>query len=66
MISCKIHEMVYYTARVKNLRVQTAREVTFYVFARVLYDTFHNKGVKSTSHNSIVKKLSQRYDRATN
>mgnify|MGYP006965693049 CR=1 FL=1 len=42
---------------------QTARKVTFHLFARVLYDTFHNKGVKSASyfrekwtfHNSIVK-----------
>ena len=44
---------------------QTAREVSFHLFARVLYDTFHNKGVKSASylcekstfHNSIVKNV---------
>ena len=45
--------------------LQTAREVTFHLFVRVLYDTgtFHNKGVKTASYfceksnfrNSIVK-----------
>ena len=44
--------IVYYTTSVEKVKsdlhvMQTAQEVIFYLFARVLYNTFHNKGVKS-------------------
>ena len=50
-------EIVYYTT--------SAEKVKSDLFARVLYNTFHNKGVKSASyfrekgtfHNSIVKNI---------